>query len=342
MTEASSDGVEPDPQCRPVVAVVVPTHNRVGFLEQLVADLEAQAGIGQFEAVIVDDSSSDATWDELQRLRRDARFPLSILRTPKNIGPAAARNLGWRDAKAPLVAFTDDDCRPDPTWLARLVDALKGVDVVQGQTRVDPTAAAGRGPFARIQIVEQWSDMFDCCNMGYRRTVLEQTDGFDEDFRRPWAEDADLGWRAVASGATTGWAPDALVWHRVETAGNRARDWVLWVKETRRKFYMPLLVKKHPQIRDLLHHRWFYMPHHPPTLLAIAGLAALTTAPLRPSRWLVTAVLFSPWAWHRGVTHRLPARLRWLPILLPLIFVGDAAEVSAVAAGAVHFRSLLL
>ena len=37
-------------------------------------------------------------------------------------GPAKARNRGWRAAAAPLVAFTDDDCRPSTTWLQELLE----------------------------------------------------------------------------------------------------------------------------------------------------------------------------------------------------------------------------
>jgi cellulose synthase/poly-beta-1,6-N-acetylglucosamine synthase-like glycosyltransferase len=184
--------------------------------------------------------------------------------------------------------------------------------------------------------------MFDCCNMGYRREILERVGGFDEAFRRPWGEDTDLGWRAVGSGGTTAWAPGALVWHRVETTGDRIQDWVLWMRDTRRKFYTPLLVKKHPEVRRRFHHRWFHKPSHPPTLLALAGIGAVASAPSRPYRWLAMAVLSSPWIWHRSVTYRLPTRARWLPIVLPLTFLGDVAEVGAMVAGSVRYRSLLL
>jgi GT2 family glycosyltransferase len=326
----------------PIVSVVVSTFNRVELVVQLIADLESQQGIRRFEAVIVDDGSTDGTWCALQRLEREVSFPLRALRAPENLGPATGRNIGWRAASAPLIVFTDDDCRPDRLWLASMVDALRSADVVQGQTRVDPTAAAGRGPFARVQIVEQWSNMFDCCNMGYRREVLERVRGFDETFRRPWGEDTDLGWRALASGATTAWMPDALVWHRVETTGSHLGDWVSWVKDTRRKFYMPLLVRKHPEVRRGVYHRWFYRSHHPRTLLALFGIGALAIAPTRRRRWLVVVALCAPWVWHRSAGNRLPAPPRWVPVLLPLTFVGDVAEVAAMFAGSVRFRTILL
>jgi GT2 family glycosyltransferase len=264
-----------------------------------------------------------------------------VLRTPRNLGPAAGRNFGWRAARAPLIVFTDDDCRPDRHWLRRVVEALENADVVQGQTRADPNAAAGRGPFARIQIVEQWSNMFDCCNIGYRREVLERARGFDETFRRPWGEDTDLGWRAVSSGATTAWEPNALVWHRVEKSGNQVRDWLSWVKDARRKFYMPLLVRKHPEIRRGVYRRWFYKAHHPRTLLAIAGIAAVMAPGPSRRRW-AGAALCTPWIWHRGSSNRLPAPTRWLPVLLPLTFVGDVAEVGVMLAGSIRFRTVFL
>ena len=54
--------------------------------------------------------------------------------------PARHRNLGWRAARAPLVAFTDDDCRPEPDWLEVLLAAARRHPsaIVQGATRPDP------------------------------------------------------------------------------------------------------------------------------------------------------------------------------------------------------------
>ncbi|MFM7142900.1 MAG: glycosyltransferase family A protein, partial [Alphaproteobacteria bacterium] len=56
--------------------------------------------------------------------RLDGRLHVRLLRQERS-GPAAARNRGVREAHGEFVAFTDDDCRPDPQWLATLVDAAR-------------------------------------------------------------------------------------------------------------------------------------------------------------------------------------------------------------------------
>src|SRR5204862_5945534 len=100
-----------------------------------------------FELIIVDDGASDDTWQTLQRLASSAPLTLLPLRHPANRGPAAARNLGWRSAKGPIVAFTDDDCVPQPGWLAALVAGMAEADIVQGRTVLDEVQARTRGPF---------------------------------------------------------------------------------------------------------------------------------------------------------------------------------------------------
>jgi GT2 family glycosyltransferase len=322
--------------------VVVSTHNRAASLPRLVASLEAQHGVHPFEAVIVDDCSTDETWEVLQDLAGRSAIPMRLLRTPVNSGPAGGRNLGWRAARAPLVAFTDDDCRPDPGWLARLIAALDGADVVQGQTRVDPVEVDGVGPFARIQVIEEWSGLFECCNIAYRRDLLDRMGGFDESFPRPFGEDVDLGWRAMEAGSKVSFASRALVVHDVETTGHPLRDWLAWVKDVRRRVYAPKMVKRHPGLRAQLHRRWFYKPHHPRTLAALVGLGLVALRPSRRVSWLAAGALIAPWLHYRVVVAPRPARRRNYPMVLPLTFIGDAADVGIMVAGSIRFRTILL
>jgi glycosyltransferase involved in cell wall biosynthesis len=331
-----------EPESSPEVSVVVATHNRARLLPRLVDCLERQRKVGPFELLIVDDCSSDDTWEVLQDLARRSRVSVRPLQTTTNLGPASARNLGWRSARAPLVAFTDDDCRPASDWLFRLVAPLDRVDVVQGCTEADPNEAADRGPFARVQIVNQWSGLFECCNIAYRRSALERVGGFDESFRRPFGEDVDLGWRAVEDGASVQWEPEALVLHDVETSGDRVRDWVAWVKDTKRRVYAPLMVRKHPGLRDQLHRRWFYKAHHPPTLIALGGLALLGWRRGGRGRFVAAAAMALPWLLHRTVRSPYPSRRVYYPVVLPMAFVSDAVEVGVMVVGSFRFGAVVL
>ena len=103
---------------QPEVSVVVPTHNRPAGLAKLVAALQGQdLAPARFEVIVVDDGSEPPA-------RVDAGgLALRVVRHERPRGPAAARNSGWRAARAPLVAFVDDDCAPVAGWLGALLEA---------------------------------------------------------------------------------------------------------------------------------------------------------------------------------------------------------------------------
>jgi histidinol-phosphate phosphatase family protein len=118
-------------------------------------------------------------------------------------GPAAARNAGWRAARAPWVAFLDDDVIPPPGWRAALAADLAGLahDVAGSQGAI-------RVPLPRDRAPTDWerdvAGLERACwataDMAYRRDALAAVGGFDERFPRAYREDADLGLRLLAAG----------------------------------------------------------------------------------------------------------------------------------------------
>jgi glycosyltransferase involved in cell wall biosynthesis len=107
------------------VSVVVPTHDRMDTLPEVVAAVEAQAAPFPFELIVVDDGSADDTAAFLAG--RAFRVPARVIRQD-NRGPAAARNAGVAAARGPLVAFLGDDTVPQEGWLAahRAAHARRG------------------------------------------------------------------------------------------------------------------------------------------------------------------------------------------------------------------------
>lgn len=99
----------------PEVSVVIPTHNRLDVLPEVLAALKAQEGAPPFEVVVVDDGSSDGTGEWLAGRR--FRVPARVL-SQGNRGPAAARNAGVEAARGRWVAFLGDDTVPASGWLA--------------------------------------------------------------------------------------------------------------------------------------------------------------------------------------------------------------------------------
>src|SRR4051794_39692059 len=113
------------------ISVVVPTRNRAGRLRALLESLAAQPA---HEVIVVDNASSDDT----QAVVADAG--VRGIRLPEPMGPAVARNRGWRAARGELVVFTDDDVVAQPGWLNAIAaaHARDREAVIQGRTEPDP------------------------------------------------------------------------------------------------------------------------------------------------------------------------------------------------------------
>lgn len=319
----------------PVVSVCVSTYDRPEMLARLLAAVAAQESAADLEVCVCDDGSPTPTGLVLNEWRE--RLALRTVRLDTNGGPARGRNAALALATAPVVLFTDDDCVPQPGWvaghLAAHADAASegpaGV-VVVGRVVPDPAEADREGPFSRTLRVED-ARFFQTCNVSYPRDLLEAVGGFDETFRRPSGEDTDLGLRCLALGATAVFAPDALVWH-----GVRASSWRTSLREAVRWADVPLVVRKHPGVRaDRMHRRWFWKASHPPTLLALAGL-------LVAPRHSPALLLLLPWLRFRTRVWPVRASRSRRPVVLAGQLVIDGAEVATMVRGSVRHRTLVL
>ena len=317
----------------PTASVVIPTLNRADLLGPLVDALAAQEGVGAYEVIVVDDGSTDATPAVLEELAASSTAPIRVLRTAMGRrGKSAARNVGWRAARAPIVAFTDDDCAPQRDWLAGLLEACRAADVVQGLTDIDPRDSPRVRPYARFIVLTEFSWKFETCNMAYRRELLERLGGFDESLL--WGEDVDLGWRATELGARAGWAPDAVVYHAIHRTDSRITDWANWLRYVRRCQGAALVLKRNPGWRAHLFGRVFYKSYHAYTLGALAALAL--------GRRPAAGALAAPWLYYRLIVDPRPARLRWMWAALAMSLIADGAEVAATIQGAARHRTILL
>jgi GT2 family glycosyltransferase len=296
--------------------------------------------------VIVDDASTDSTWEVLGQLAASSPILLTPLRLRHNSGPASARNAGWRAARAGHIVFTDDDCVPQPGWLKALVAGLTDVELAQGRTIPIPEREPSRGPFAHTLWVREDGGRYETCNIAYRRELLERLGGFDEGFRYRsrfggrlgpiYGEDTDLGWRAKEAGAQASFEAAALVHHEVYPSSYRDH-----LRSMRRRAGLVRTVKRHPGLRHYLHSRWFYQPSHPPALLAGLGIALVLTRPGSARRW-TGLLLLLPYARYRRVVDPMPCRPRnWVPVTA-MALAADLVEIAVLAGSSVRYRTLLL
>lgn len=177
-------------------SVVIPTVGRPGV--QALVDSLATPPIPR-EVIVVDDRPAGFR-RPAGRLRLTApdRLPTWVVAGPGR-GPAAARNVGLRLARAQWVAFLDDDVQIDPQWTAELAADLAraaalGAVGVQGNLVV-PLPSHRRPTDWERQVAGLAAAAWITADMAYRRDVLTTLRGFDERFPRAYREDAELAVR---------------------------------------------------------------------------------------------------------------------------------------------------
>jgi glycosyltransferase involved in cell wall biosynthesis len=320
----------------PEITVVIPTYNRPQRCAHLVRGLAGQTlASHRFEVIVVDDCSDI---DPTRAPAIDVPYRLTVLRTPANRGPAQARNLGWRAAGAPLVAFMDDDCFPEPEWLAAglaFMSAHPAVGVAQGRTRAPDGVDVSRLQGGYVwRVITEATPYFDACNIFYRRQALAATGGFDESKVAwwsgtpvAWGEDSAAGWAVVEAGWGRDFIADAVVAHDVEVRG--------WLWHLRRGYLDRIIVQlaaEHPGYRGEAFWRpWAYRREDPAFLAAVAGLAVAI-------RWRPAALAALPYLWWRRPSVRKP---RFVRTCVQSVVV-DAARAAGQLTGAVRHRTFVV
>ncbi len=295
------------------VAVVVPTIGRLALLERCLTALADQTYPAD-EVVVVHDGVASALLDTYS-----TRLPVRSLVVSAR-GAGARRNAGWRASTARRIAFTDDDCAPAPEWLSAVVAGLEKADLVHGPVAPHPDDAHVSSVFGRTVRVPVANRLFPGANLGLRRSALEAVAGFDPSLHA--GEDTDLAHRVIARGGKAAWVPRALVLHAVRPVTFPAH-----LRSLPRWRSLPEVVRRHPELRDELHHRIFWKPSHPLAVLALVGVAL---APWRRVGLLLAGPLFA---------RRWGERGPWFGTQLA---VADVAEVVVVVAGSVRARTVLL
>jgi GT2 family glycosyltransferase len=184
-----------------VISVIIPTCDRTESLARCLEQLGGGA-----EVIVSDDGQTTATRELIS-----ARFPnVKWYQGPRR-GPAANRNHGVRHAVGEWLAFVDDDCIPDATWLEEIAQAISVSDVIEGKTK-----CLGKTNHPLEEIVENLTgDLFWSCNLAIRRDLFERLGGFDEDFLEAGGEDLEFAWRIKQMKLTVSYVPQAVVYHPV-------------------------------------------------------------------------------------------------------------------------------
>jgi len=267
----------------PQASVIVPVRNGSDSLAACLQALLAQTGgAGQYEVIVVDDGSSDASGQIA------AQHSVHVVRQ-KHAGAAAARNHGAMEAQGKILLFTDADCEPLPDWIEQMLAPFADPHVagVKGTYRTRQRSLVAR--FAQAEYEEkydrltrsEWIDFVDTYAAAYRRSTFWEHGGFDPRFLLD--EDQELSFRLAEAGMKLAFAPGAVVLHR-----HQATVWgYVWrkVQLARWKVRVSML---HPTkaVRDS------YTPwtQKAQVVLLVVAMMGLVAATLGVVPWSIVAV----------------------------------------------------
>lgn len=199
------------------ISVVIPTYNRFEKLRRCLESLANQDFRGEYEVIVVEDDASQSSRsvvNDVGKLSKKAPFRYF---SQDHKGPAGARNLGVKEAKAGIIAFTDDDCVVPKNWLSSLTlgfGQYKSAGGVGGYMEA-PAETVKTNIFSRyesyvthkvygagpVEILGGFEvPTGGTNNLAFKKSVIEEVGGFDETFPVAAGEDADLKLRVVKAG----------------------------------------------------------------------------------------------------------------------------------------------
>jgi GT2 family glycosyltransferase len=212
----------------PDVSVIIVTWNGRQHLDACLDAVAAQRSV-RFETVLVDNASTDGTVHHVRSRHPSVR----VVALGSNRGFAGGNNAGVAEARAPVVAFLNNDTIAEPDWLQALVGGLDeagGFALVTSRIvylhdpQIIDSAGDGflraGGAFKRLHGMPsaqagEPSEVFGVCGAAclMPKSVFEELGGFDEDFFASH-EDVDLSYRARLRGYRVRYVPDAIVRHQ--------------------------------------------------------------------------------------------------------------------------------
>ncbi|HJU04286.1 MAG TPA: glycosyltransferase [Nitrospiraceae bacterium] len=246
---------------RPMVSIVIPTHNRQAMLRRTLTALGTQTyHRALFEVVVVADGCTDGT-AEMLRGYSDSLTLRFIEQACQ--GAAAARNNGAHQASGALLLFLDDDVEPSPGLVEAHVAAHQSRS---GRIVMGPYVpfVHGRSDFFHMLLRSWWHDKFRTINEpGHRYTyedlltgnlsidaeLFARTGGFDSAIRSAGREDYEFGARLIKAGVPFSFAPEALAYHHEDETTDIDRA----LQRSRHEGHADVLIgQRHADLRPTL------------------------------------------------------------------------------------------
>lgn len=219
----------------PELSVIIPTYNRKEILKKVLLSIKKNDFTKPFEVVIIDDGSTDNTYQEIQDfLNQENLVNFSIFRQ-ENGGPSKARNAGIKKAQAEILLIIGDDSITDPNLLSEHYKwntekypekniAILGHNEWDPEIEITPFMewidATGM-QFSYFRFKDEnsptWGDLWTC-NISLKKSFLMDKGLFDEEFPYAAWEDVELGYRLSKHGFQIKYNKDAKVFHHHPTS----------------------------------------------------------------------------------------------------------------------------
>lgn len=207
-----------DPE--PLISVVIPCHNCAEYIGECIDSVRLEDN-GTTELIVVEDSSTDASWEQIKTrsevLRRLRGYRVSFG------SPAKTRNYGIRKARGSLIATLDADDYFLPARLTRMLSFLnrEGADIaisdcfeMASDGRMVRFSAAHSNKSEELTVDDYLRYIMPAPPMFLaKKSAIDQIDLYDEDLR--YLEDQDLFIRALQDGLKISYLDEPLYVHRL-------------------------------------------------------------------------------------------------------------------------------
>ncbi len=204
-------------------SIIIPACNAESTIPDLLDSLSKQRYVEDFEVIVVDDCSSDATVEIC------SGSGCTLIARTRNRGPANCRNVGAARAIGEYLIFTDSDCVVPSDWIESFERALSlgDSDVIMGKLVLLPSTvvgdsisalgfpAGGSLGFEKVWRVseEGYTRTLSSCNCAIKKDIFFGLGGFDESFPYAGGEDTFLAHTLLESGHRIRYCPEVIAYH---------------------------------------------------------------------------------------------------------------------------------
>lgn len=244
-------------------SVIIPTYNRSQIVKKcLNALLEQTFSYKDFEILVIDDGSTDATKDIVIKTQSSSRVSIEYF-FQENKGPAAARNLGIKNAKGEILILIDDDI----IATAKLLDEHINWHHQFKENNIATLGYVTWFPEFKITRFMYWLEhggpqftygdlegkteidfnYFYTANISLKKKFLLENGLFDEDFPYPAYEDLELAYRLKRKGLKIFYNKNAVAFHFHQIL---VKDFLSRMEKVGESAY--ILLQKHPELKNII------------------------------------------------------------------------------------------